>query len=239
MYGANGINPRVAIGAIIIKHICDLSDRETILQIQENIYMQHFIGFSGFSDEAVFDPSLFVELRKRLGADQINEINESIMGLVKEAENKTAAQAYTKDDTESHPDTDIAKPVVADNPAAEPQTTPPEPLVKAVTLNEGSLIVDATACPQDIAYPTDLNLLNDAREQSQKLIDFLYRMAKLQDASIIKPRTYRKIARKEYLKVAQKKHKTKVEIRSALRKQLSYVNRNIKHIYRLLKHLKK
>jgi transposase, IS5 family len=80
---------------------------------------------------------------------------------------------------------------------------------------------------------------HDAREQSQKLIDFLYRMAKLQDASIIKPRTYRKIARKEYLKVAQKKHKTKVEIRSALRKQLSYVNRNIKHIHRLLKHLKK
>ena len=29
--------------------------------------------------------------------------------------------------------------------------------------NKGDLIVDATACPQDISYPTDLNLLNDAR----------------------------------------------------------------------------
>ncbi len=41
------------------------------------------------------------------------------------------------------------------------------------------------------------------------------------------------------MKVAKKKHKTRVEIRSALRKQLSYLNRNIKHIYRLLKHFKK
>ena len=82
--GANGINPRVAIGAIFIKHMCDLSDREAVQQIQENVYMQYFIGYSGFSYEPVFDPSLFVDLRKRFGADQINEINETIMGLVSE-----------------------------------------------------------------------------------------------------------------------------------------------------------
>ncbi len=33
--GADGINARVAIGAIIIKQYCDLSDRETVQQIQE------------------------------------------------------------------------------------------------------------------------------------------------------------------------------------------------------------
>ena len=82
--GAGGINPRVAIGAIFIKHMCDLSDRETIQQIQENVYMQYFIGYSSFSYESVFDPSLFVDLRKRFGADQINAINETIMGLVVE-----------------------------------------------------------------------------------------------------------------------------------------------------------
>ena len=82
--GAGGINPRVAIGAIFIKHMCDLSDRETVQQIQENVYMQYFIGYSSFSYESVFDPSLFVDLRKRFGADQINAINETIMGLVVE-----------------------------------------------------------------------------------------------------------------------------------------------------------
>src|SRR3989339_2191256 len=52
--GADGINPRVAIGSMIIKHICNLSDRETVQQIQENMYMQYFIGYSGFSNEEPF-----------------------------------------------------------------------------------------------------------------------------------------------------------------------------------------
>ena len=64
--------------------------------------------------------------------------------------------------------------------------------------------MDATACPQNIAYPTDLNLLNDAREKSEELIDEL--QAGLTTA---KPRTYREIARKKYLQTAQKKKKTK------------------------------
>src|SRR4249919_3542246 len=40
--GAGGINPRAAIGAIFIKHLCGLSDRETVQQMQENVYMQYF-----------------------------------------------------------------------------------------------------------------------------------------------------------------------------------------------------
>jgi transposase, IS5 family len=79
--GADGINPRIAIGAMILKHICNLSDRETVLQIQENMYMQYFIGYSSFSDEEPFDASLFVDFRKRLRIEQINAINEKILGL--------------------------------------------------------------------------------------------------------------------------------------------------------------
>ena len=79
--GADGINPRVAIGAMILKHMCDLTDRETVQQIQENIFMQYFIGYSSFSYVEPFDPSLFVEFRKRLGIEQINDINEKILGL--------------------------------------------------------------------------------------------------------------------------------------------------------------
>jgi len=81
--GASSINPRVAIGAVIIKHLCNLSDRETILQIQENMYMQYFIGYTSFSHEEPFDPSLFVDIRKRLTLEHINEINEKILGLIK------------------------------------------------------------------------------------------------------------------------------------------------------------
>jgi hypothetical protein len=96
--------------------------------------------------------------------------------------------------------------------------------------NRGRILFDATACPQDIAYPTDLTLLSDAREVSERLIDQLYHP--LLHPS--KPRTYRKIARKEYLKTAQKKNKTRKAIRNAVRKQLGYLKRNINSIHKLL-----
>jgi len=205
--GADGINPRVAIGAMIIKHMCNLSDRETVEQIQENMYMQYFIGYQSFSDEIPFDPSLFVIFRKRLGIEQINEINEKILGL--HTVNEDNQQSPTIEDPHTH------------------QTKSSQG--NCVT-HKGKLITDATACPQDIAYPTDLNLLNDAREKSEQIIDKLYDNTKQKE----KPRTYRVIARKAYLKTAQKKNKSKKEIRSANKKQLNYLERNLKHINKLL-----
>jgi IS5 family transposase len=227
--GAGGINPRVAIGAIFIKHMCDLSDREAVQQIQENVYMQYFIGYSGYSYEPVFDASLFVDLRKRFGAEQINEINELIMGLVTEEEMKDKKDDGQQDNDTVHDDLNQLKQTTESGGPSGQQSSVEPPA------NKGELIADATACPQDISYPTDLNLLNDAREKSEKLIDILYGKIKLADEQKSKPRTYREIARKEYLKVAQKKHKTNKEIRHALRKQLSYLNRNIKYIKSLLK----
>ncbi len=49
-----------------------------------------------------------------------------------------------------------------------------------------------------------------------------------------KPRTYREIARKKYLQTAQKKKKTKKEIRKAIREQLQYLKRNISNLHKLL-----
>lgn len=209
--GADGINPRVAIGSMIIKHMCDLSDRETVQQIQENMYMQYFIGYSSFSDEEPFDASLFVDFRKRLGIDQINEINEKILGL-------------------SHTRHDDDQPEIPEDRGTDQCWTNIGTPATGVPTHKGQLITDATACPQDIAYPTDLNLLNDAREKAEELIDELY-APRLHGA---KPRTYRKVARKDYLHTAQKKKKSKQEIRSANRKQLNYLKRDIKIIHNLL-----
>ncbi len=218
--GAGSINPRVAIGALIIKHLCDISDRETILQIQENMYMQFFIGYSSFSNEAPFDASLFVDIRKRLTLEQINEINEKILGIIGKADTAGKDESSNDNKEEMAADNSTATESVTDN---IPNSDNPEPAHK------GSLLMDATACPQDIAYPTDLNLLNEAREKSEELIDEL--QANLTTA---KPRTYRQIARKKYLKTAQKKKKTKKEIRNAIRQQLQYLKRNISSIGKLL-----
>ena len=226
--GAGSINPRVAIGALIIKHLCDISDRETILQIQENMYMQYFIGYSSFSNEAPFDASLFVDIRKRLTLEHINEINEKILGIISKGDcGKVESNSDNKD----------AVPAIAALPIDNSNTAESESVPGSVNdtgrdikpTHAGSLLMDATACPQDIAYPTDLNLLNDAREKSEELIDELQA-----GLTTTKPRTYRKIARKKYLKTAQKKKKTRKEIRKAIRQQLQYLKRNISSIYKLL-----
>ena len=40
--------------------------------------MQYFLGLPSFKTNAVFAPSLFVEIRKRLGLDYWREINDII-----------------------------------------------------------------------------------------------------------------------------------------------------------------
>jgi len=97
--------------------------------------------------------------------------------------------------------------------------------------NKGKLIIDATCAPADIAYPTDLNLLSSAREKSEKIIDILHETLK---GKVAKPRTYRKNARKEYLKAAKSRRLTARTRRAAVGKQLRYLRRNLKHVNKLL-----
>jgi transposase, IS5 family len=92
--------------------------------------------------------------------------------------------------------------------------------------------VDATCAPGDIRYPQDLGLLNQARVQTEKIIDTLYKPLKDQLGN--KPKTYRNLARKNYLQVAKKRKPSRKEIRKAIRKQLQYIKRNLGHIERLM-----
>ena len=71
---------RLVIGAVIIKHKLCLSDRETVAQIQENPYLQYFVGLPGYQMEAPFVPSLFVEIRTKSRRLQASEwVHPSLM----------------------------------------------------------------------------------------------------------------------------------------------------------------
>jgi len=78
--------------------------------------------------------------------------------------------------------------------------------------------------------PTDLGLLSRSREESERLIDELCKELDIKD----KPRTYRCLARKQYLNLAKKKNKSKKEIRKGIGQQLRYLRRNLKTIDNLL-----
>ena len=91
--------------------------------------------------------------------------------------------------------------------------------------NRGKLILDATCAPGDITYPTDLGLLNKARVHTEKIIDILYKQIKYQTSK--KPRTYRNLARKDYLLIAKQRRPSRNKKRQAIKKQLQYIKRNL------------
>ena len=241
--GRTPVNPRIVIGSLIIKHICNLDDREAVDQISENIYMQYFLGYPSFTSDKPFDASLFVSIRKRLGLDAINAINEKIVKLKthfeEKARGKDVPSASVAPEKADSPSKEVGE-LKPDSPSKETGESAGECKSKEQAdatvvaslpeVHKGSIIFDATVCPQDIAYPTDLDLLSEAREISERLIDSIYNKHLHRE----KPRTYRQVARKEYLHTAQKKKKSKKQIRNAVRKQLGYLARNIHNIHRLL-----
>ena len=87
------------------------------------------------------------------------------------------------------------------------------------------MIVDATCAPSNIRYPQDVSLLNEARENAEKLLDVLHDPAEGK-----KPRTYRKCARKDYLKYTRCRKHTAKMARKAIGKQLSYLKRDLEAI---------
>ena len=101
--------------------------------------------------------------------------------------------------------------------------------------NSGKLIIDATCTPADIRYPTDLSLLNEAREKTERIIDELWEHRKGDCGFKKKPRTYRKRARKDFLTIIKRQKDKNHTCRKGIRKQLHYLKRNLEHIDKLSK----
>ena len=86
-------------------------------------------------------------------------------------------------------------------------------------------VCDATVAPQNIRFPQDTSLLNEARTKLEKMIDRFCSQYGLK-----KPRMYRKVAHKEYLAFAKSKKPSIDRIRLTIRQQLGYVSRDLKYV---------
>ena len=84
-------------------------------------------------------------------------------------------------------------------------------------MHQGRLLLDATVAEQTIRFPTDLGLLNESREISERLIDELYTLSSLTK----KPRTYRKIARSAYLAIVKQRRPGPNKIRRGIKSAAS------------------
>ncbi len=209
--GEPALSIRVALGSLIIQAKLNLTDRETVNQIMENPYLQYFIGYERYEDrKPPFDPSLMVHFRKRIGPDLLSEVNERIALAGLAEEQKSEDDDEPKGDSGSGDD------------AQENSSLP----------NKGIMLIDATCAPSDIRYPTDLSLLNEAREKLEDIIDVLHQP---DIGRLRKPRTYRNKARKIYLSIEKQRRKSLKAVRRAIGKQLGYVRRNLSIIDRYLK----
>jgi len=201
--GPSAKSARLALGALIIKERLGVSDEEAVEQIRENPYLQYFLGFHEFRDQAPFDPSMYVHFRKRFNLEQLGQINEAIV---------EAEQASKQAKGSSEPDDDD-----------DGSNTPSDE-------NRGKLLIDATCAPADIRYPTDISLVNEAREKSEQIIDTLFKPLK---GTCSKPRTYRQKARRLYVSYTKTRKRSSRQRRKALGQQLRFLGRNLTTIGQL------
>lgn len=123
-----------------------------------------------------------VHFRKRFGSETLKDINEEICLAAKKAEEQK------KDDDNS------PKPPLGGKKTHEKEPNSPESKASSFEVypaNKGKLILDATCAPADIRYPTDLSLLNKAREKLDNIIDIVHKNLGKPSK---RPRTYRQIA---------------------------------------------
>ena len=197
---------QTALGSLLIQKEYGYSDRELVEQIKENPYYQYFIGLPGYEYKAPFVPSLLVEFRKRLDENILADINEMIA-------------AYNDPDDSSDDDSN------GGGNSADNTNTENDNQLACEPENEGTLILDATCAPQNIAYPQDINLLNEAREKLESIIDEI-----CDEYNFYKPRMYRKKAREAYLALAKCRKRTGKRIRKAIGQQLRFISRDLGYI---------
>lgn len=197
---------RLALGSLIIQTKYQYSDRELVEQLTENPYYQYFVGLPGYQENPPIDASTLVLFRKRLKPDVIMEANEYILATTKEK----ASKSNGKDDDNTPP--------ASGGGTAKPDNS-------KVSENRGTLMLDATCAPSNIRYPQDFSLLNEAREILETII---IRFCKTY--GLIRPRMYRRQARKNYLALAKTKKRSTKKIRATIRKQLAYIRRDIKYL---------
>jgi IS5 family transposase len=173
-FGAPAKPFRMALGALIIKARLRLTDEELVEQIKENLYLQFFMGREAFQYSAPFHPSMMVYFRMRLPHSVVNVCNERIvrhgLNVIR------SSDSQDPDDESSDGDSSAG---IGDQPIPPAQKQP----------NQGSLLIADTCAPVDIRHPTDLSLLDEAREVTEILIDAKH--PQIREAFGHKPRTHR------------------------------------------------
>ena len=210
--GAGAKPARMVIGAMLVKHITRLSDQDTIEMIQENPYMQYLCGLGEFTDQPIFDPSLFVGLRKRITDDDINKMTEELMK--RERQMKDEKLKCEVDKARDRGEEPPAVPAVEENAAAFTDDKGRE--------HKGVLKIDATCADAEVRYPVDVDIINDGCRVMDR---FIRRICKAAGISV--PYTYYVKARNAYTRLVKMKKKGGRLVKETIEQMLGCLHRDI------------
>lgn len=228
--GRPAITARIAFGSIFIKENDHLTDEGTVAAIQENPYMQYFLGLQAFQTGPLFDASMMVHFRKRFPVEEVAKINEYICTGKWPEEQRNV----DRNDGEDGNQDDHREPPASggEGKGGKNKNTSRKKLKKEKKQkkNRGKLIMDATAAPSDIKYPTDIDLLNKSREHLEKAVGILW--AKVPHNGHKLPYSP-KAARRSYLSLAKSKKWTETKCRAAIADQLRYIELATKRLEEL------
>lgn len=216
--GTKTINPRFLIGAVLVKHLLNLGDQETINTIQENPYIQFFLGLDSFNTQALFSPSLFVEVRKKLGKESFDAFSDELIKICCADKIVTPSERKEESEQEQLPNKGKLK---LDATVADQYITYPNDLglLNKSRLASEKMIDLLYAALKDALFFGDIT--GAARQE-------------VFDATKVKPRTNRKTANQKYLTESKKKQKSIKTLRPVLRYLMNCLDRNIKIINQFL-----
>jgi len=228
--GRPPIPSRIAFGVLYIKELENLPQDRTLQHISENVYMQYFIGLKEFIPTPLFDSSMITHFANRFNKDDIGKINEEIYRRAHPKEEPPADINGGNDGGECDDDGSASG-----NDGGECDDDGNASGNDGVKCdddgnasgngeNMGTLILDATVAPADIRYPTDLSLLNECREGTEKIIDDIWPKTERKGH---KTAYNRKKARQSYLKMAKQRKPRKKHIQKAVLEQLECVEKNV------------
>lgn len=217
--GAGNKPARMILGAMIIKHKLNLSDAETIEIIRESPYMQYCCGLHEFTDKSIFNPSLFVMIRKRISEEELNKMTVKLLDkqrrLLEEKRKREEEEAKKNDE--------------------DPPTPKPEDSNAAFFTDlqgrehKGVLKIDATCADAEMRYPVDVDIIHDGY---RKVTDYIMKVCEVFE--LHKPRTNCKHARQAYLQLVKKAKKKGKMVRDTIGVMLNYLRKDIRILMDLL-----
>ena len=221
--GRPGLSSRIAVGALYIKAHCHLTDEETVENLQENAYMQYFVGLHEFHPEPLFEASMMVHFRKRFPVEEVAKINEYVCTGKWPEEQREVDRNDEIDKGNEPPSGSVSDGAGTSKPSKQrgkANKSTSKKKEKRRKKNRGKLMLDATVAPADIKYPTDIDLLNKSREHLETAVSILWQHVPHIGHKL--PYSAKK-ARKSYLKLAKSKKWTQAKCRKAIGEQLNYI----------------